>query len=75
MPDSFATPWTAALQAPLSMNSPRPEYFSGLPFPPPADLPHPEIEPESPALAGGFFTPEPPRYIAVNILMEISDLS
>ena len=32
------------------------------------------IEPESPALAGGFFTTEPPRYIVVNILMEISDL-
>ena len=52
----------------------RPEYCSGLPFPPPADVPNPGIEPESPALAGGFFTTEPPRYIVVNILMEISDL-
>ena len=38
----------------------RQEYGSGLPFPPPGDLPSPEIEPMSPALAGGFFTAEPP---------------
>ena len=37
----------------------RQEYWSGLLFPPPADLPHPGIEP--PTLAGGFFTTEPPR--------------
>ena len=55
----FATPWTAALQAPLSMGFSRQEYWSGLPCPPPGDLPHPGIEPASlmsPALAGGFFT-------------------
>ena len=55
----FATPWTVARQAPLSMGFPRQEYWSGLPFPPPADLPDPGIEPASlmsPALAGGFFT-------------------
>ena len=38
----------------------RQEYWSGLPFPPPGDLPDPGIEPVSPASAGGFFTAEPP---------------
>jgi len=58
--DSFATPWTVALQAPLSMGFPRQEYWSGLPFPPPEDLPDPGIGPASPALAGRFFSTEPP---------------
>ena len=44
----FATPWTAALQAHLSMGLSRQEYWSGLPFPPPGDLPDPGIEPMSP---------------------------
>ena len=59
----FVTPWTAAHQAPLSMGFSRQEYWSRLPFLPPADLPNPGIEPESsasPALASGFFTTEPP---------------
>ena len=47
-----ATPWTVALQAPLSMGFPRPEYCSGLPFPPPGGLPDPESKPLSPALEG-----------------------
>ena len=60
-PDSFATPWTIACQAPLFMGLPRPEYWSGLPFPSPGDLPSPGIEPVFPALADGFFTfTEPP---------------
>ena len=59
--DSFVTPWTAALQAPLSMEFTRQEYWSGLPFPSPGNLPDPGIEPVSPALAGRFFTAEPPR--------------
>ena len=42
------------------MRFPRQEYWSGLPFPPPGDLPNPGIEPRSPVLAGGFFTTEPP---------------
>ena len=54
--DSLVTPWTIACQAPLSMGFPRQEYWSGLPFPPPGNLPNPGIEPTSPALAGGFFT-------------------
>ena len=60
---SVATPWTTAHQAPLSLGFPRQEYCHGLPIPPPGDLPDPGIEPESPAspaMAGGFFTTEPP---------------
>ena len=48
-------------QAPLSMGFSRQEYWSGLPFPPPVDLPDPGIEPTSPALAGRFFTMKPSR--------------
>ena len=53
----FATPWTVAQQAPLSMEFFMQEYWSGLPFPPPGDLSDPVTEPVSPvfpALAGGF---------------------
>ena len=53
----FATPWTVAHQAPQSMEFSRQEYWSGLPFPSPEDIPDPRIEPAStlpPALAGGF---------------------
>ena len=52
-------PWTVAHQAPLSMGFSRQEYWSGLPFPSPGDLPDPGIEPVSlmsPGLAGTFFT-------------------
>ena len=59
MSDSFVTTWTVALQAPLSMEFPRQEYQSGLPFPSSGCLPNPRIKPTSPALAGGFFTTEP----------------
>ena len=52
----FATRWTEAYQAPLSVEFSRQEYWSGLPFPPPGDLPDPGIAPGSPALAGGCFT-------------------
>ena len=48
---TLATPWTTvALQAPLSMEFSRQEYWSGLPFPSPRDLPNPGIESRSPAL-------------------------
>ena len=53
------TPWTVAQQVSLSMRFFRQEYWSGLPFPAPRDLPDPGIEPTSlmsPALAGRFFT-------------------
>ena len=52
----FATSWTVAHQTLLSVGFSKQEYWSGLPFPPPGDLPDPGIEPESPVLAGGFFT-------------------
>ena len=59
MSDS-GTPWTIAYQAPLSMGFHRQEYWSGLLFPSPGDLPNTGTELPSPALAGGFFTTEPP---------------
>ena len=52
----FATLWTVAQQAPLSLGFSRQEYWSRLPFPPPGDLPDPGIEPVSPKLASRFFT-------------------
>ena len=51
-----ATPWTVACQALLFVGFSRPEYWSGLPFPPPGDLPNPRKEPTSPALVGRFFS-------------------
>ena len=60
MSNSFAMPWTVDPQAPLSMGFTRQEDWSGLPFPPPEDLPNPGIKPASPEPADGFFTPEPP---------------
>ena len=62
---TLATPWTEACQAPLSMGFSRQEYWSGLSFPSPGDLPDPGTEPVSPILqvisciAGKFFTAEP----------------
>ena len=56
----FATPWTVAYQASPSMGFSRQEYWSGLPFPFPGDLPDPEIEPGSSALEAGTLTSEPP---------------
>ena len=56
----FATPCTVALQAPPSMGFSRQEYWSGLPFPSPGDLPNPGIKPRSPALQADTLTSEPP---------------
>ena len=56
----FATPWTVARQDPLSMVFSRQEYWSGLPFPSPGDLPNPGIEPGSPALQADTLSSEPP---------------
>ena len=61
MSGSFVTQWTVAPQVPLSMGFPREGYWSGLPFASPGDLPDPGNKLMSPALAGGFFTTEPPR--------------
>ena len=55
----FATPWTVAYQAPLSMGFSRQEYWSGLPFPSPGDLPNPGIKPGSPALQTDALPSEP----------------
>ena len=55
----FTFTWTTAHQTPLSMGFSQKEYWCGLSFPPPGDLPNLGIKPVSPALAGGFFTTEP----------------
>ena len=68
--DSLRPLWTIAHQAPLSMGFSRQEYWSGLPFPSPGDLPNPGTEPESPrvsSIAGGFFTAEPPGYLSLQM--------
>ena len=67
----FAIPWTEAHQASLSMGVSRQEYWSGLPFPPPGDLPNPGIQPVSlmsPALAGRFFTTSTTWYPLFSLL-------
>ena len=56
----FATPWTVAYKAPLSMEFSRQEYWSGSPFPSPGDLPKPGIDPGSPVLEADALPSEPP---------------
>ena len=56
----LAAPWTAAYQAPPSVGFSRQEYWSGLPFPSPEDLPDPGIEPGSPALQADALPSKPP---------------
>ena len=56
----FVIPWTVALQAPLFMEFSRQEYWSGLPFPSPGDLPDPGIESMSPVLQADSLPSEPP---------------
>ena len=56
----FVTPWTVAHQAPLSMGFSRQDYWSGLPFPSPGDLPDAGIEPGSPTLQAYSLLSEPP---------------
>ena len=58
MSDSFATPWTEAHQAPLSMGFLRQEYWTGLPLLSPGDRSNPRVKTPSLALTGGFFTTE-----------------
>ena len=72
MSDSFATLWTVAHQAPLPMGFSRQEYWSGLPFPSPGDLPDPGIETMSPTLSGRFFTAEPPGKPLFTRLLSLS---
>ena len=57
---TLCDPWTVAYQAPLSMGFSRQEYWSGLPFPSPGDLPDPGIKPGSPRLEADALTSEPP---------------
>ena len=57
----FATPWTIAYQAPPSMGFSRQEYWSGLPFPSPRDLPNPGIELRSPTLQSDALPSKPPE--------------
>ena len=59
MSDSFASPWPVAHQAPLSIGFPKQEYWSGLPFPSPGDLPDPGIETMSLALQADSLPAEP----------------
>ena len=56
----FVTPWIVAYQAPPSMEFPRQEYWSGLLFPSPGDLPNPGIKPGSPTLQTDALLSEPP---------------
>ena len=72
------TQWTVACQAPLSMGFSRQSYWCGLPFPLPGDLPDPGTEPTSPvspALAGGFFTTEPPEKLLVPYYLFFKNIS
>ena len=57
---TLCDPWTVGCQAPLSMGFSRQEYWSGLPFPSPGDLPDPGIKPKSPALQADSLPSEPP---------------
>ena len=70
---TLATPWSVACQAPLSMEFPRQEYWSELPFPSPGDLPDLGLELASSELAGRFFTAEHQGSPAVeNRILEIT---
>ena len=68
----FEPPQTAACQAPVSTGFSRQEYCSGLPFPPPGDLPDPGIKPTSHVslvLAGRFFTTEPSGKLGITLIL------
>ena len=64
----FVTPWTVAYQAPQSMEFSQQEYWNGLPFPSPGDLPNPGIEPRSPALQADALLFEPPGKPTITII-------
>ena len=67
----FATPWTVAYQASPSMGFSRQEYWSGLPFPSPGDLPDPGIKPGSPASEADALTSEPPSMMQLLKLSQV----
>ena len=62
---TLCDPWTVAHQGPPSMGFSRQEYWSGLPFPSPGDLPNPGIKPRSPTLQADALTSEPPGKLRV----------
>ena len=66
-----AIPWTVACQVPLSMGFPRQEYWSGLPFPSPGDVPNPGTEPASPVLQVDSSLSEPPE--KPNLFLSVSN--
>ena len=68
----FATPWTVAYHTPPSTGFSRQEYWSGLPFPSPEDLPDPRIEPRSPALQADALPSEPPG--GINFRIPVTEL-
>ena len=70
----FATPWTVACQAPLSMGFSRQEYWSGVPFPSPGDLLNPGIKPGSPAFQADSLLSEPPRKLRYMYSVQLSSL-
>ena len=67
----FAIPWTVAYQASQSMGFSRQEYWSGLPFPSPGDLPDPGIEPGFPALQAEALPSEPPGKPHFNVNLHL----
>ena len=67
----FMTPWPVARQPPLSMGFSRPESWSGLPCPPPGDLPIPGIKPSPPTLQVDSLPPEPPRKPICDIVNKV----
>ena len=68
------TPWTISSQAPLAMGFPRQEYWSGLPFPPPGDLPHPGIKPRSAALQADSLSSEPPGKLLLTFYLDFTQI-
>ena len=68
------TPWTVPCQAPLSMEFPRQEYWSGFPSPSPGDLPDPGIKPGSPALQEDSLPSEPPGKLSYSKATPVSSL-
>ena len=67
---TLVTPWTVARQAPLPMEFSRQEYWKGLPFPSPGDLPDPGIKPRPPALQADSLASEPPPLYPHQFLSE-----
>ena len=67
----FVSPWTVAYQAPPSMGFSRQEYWSGLPFPSPGDLPNPGIKPGSPALQADALPSDPPGKLVLEANIDL----